>query len=54
MPEYEQVTVGLLPKQRQFLEREAARQDRSVSAQIRHLVALAARRETKQGANHAD
>src|SRR5262249_6648388 len=31
MPEYEQVTVGLLPKQRRFLEREAAREDRTIS-----------------------
>lgn len=54
MPEYEQVTVGLLPQQRRFLERVARAEDRSVSAQIRHLVALAARRATKQEAEHAD
>ena len=53
MPEYEQITVGLLAKQRRFLEREAAREDRSVSAQIRHLVAVAARRQNKE-AEHAD
>lgn len=53
MPEYEQITVGLLPKQRRFLERKAAREDRSVSAQIRHLVSLAARRQTKE-VEHAD
>jgi len=51
---YEQVTVGLLPEQRRFLEREATRQDRTVSAQIRHFVNLAARRETKQEPDHAD
>jgi len=54
MAGYEQVTVGLLPKQRRFLEREATRQDRTVSAQIRHLVVLAARREIKREADHAD
>lgn len=54
MAEYQQVTVALLPKQRRFLEREATRQDRTISAQIRHLVNLAASRESKQEAKHAD
>jgi hypothetical protein len=38
-----QVSVPLDPELRQFVEREAARQDRSVAGQIRHLVAEAAR-----------
>ena len=54
MPEnLEQITIALSPKQRRFLEREATRQDRSVSGQARHIISLAARRGTKE-VEHAD
>jgi len=39
----EQVSVPLDPELRAFVEREAAREDRSIAGQIRHLVAQAAR-----------
>jgi hypothetical protein len=38
-----QVSVPLDPELREFVAREAAREDRSVAGQIRHLVAEAAR-----------
>jgi len=40
----EQVTVTLDPALREFIERAAERETRSVSAQIRHLVVEAARK----------
>jgi hypothetical protein len=40
----EQVSVPLGPQLRAFVEQTAAREDRTVAGQIRHLVAEAARR----------
>jgi len=44
----EQVTVPLDPELREFVERAAAEEDRSVAGQIRHFVAQAARMAAKQ------
>jgi len=38
-----QLSVPLDPALRQFIEREAERQDRTVAGQVRHLIAEAAR-----------
>jgi hypothetical protein len=38
-----QVSVPLPAELREFLERQAAREDRSLAGQIRHLIAQAAR-----------
>jgi len=43
-----QVSVPLSADLRAFVEGEAAREDRSMAAQIRHLVAEAARRSQTQ------
>jgi hypothetical protein len=40
-----QVSVPLTQELREYVERAAEREDRSVAGQIRHLVAEAARRE---------
>jgi len=42
-----QATVKLTTEMRDFLANEAAREQRTVSSQIRHLVALAMRRAEK-------
>jgi hypothetical protein len=42
----EQVSVPLDPELREFVERAAAQEDRSVAGQIRHFVAEAARAMT--------
>ncbi len=46
----EQVSVPLDPALRQFVERAAEREDRTLAGQIRHLVAEAARAETTERA----
>jgi hypothetical protein len=46
----EQVSVPLSRELREFVERQAAREDRSVAGQIRHLVAEAARAQAEAGA----
>jgi hypothetical protein len=43
----EQLTVCLEPPLREWVERMAQREDRSVSAQVRRLVAEAMRKETQ-------
>jgi hypothetical protein len=48
-----QVSVPLDPELRQFVEREAERQDRSIAAQIRHYVAERAREAASQEARAA-
>ncbi len=52
----EQISVPLSRELREFVERQAAREDRSVAGQIRHLVAEAARAQAVDavGGNHAD
>jgi hypothetical protein len=45
MAKREQVTVPLDRELREFVERVAEREDRSVAGVIRHLVAQAARRD---------
>ena len=45
----EQVSVPLPADLRAFVERAAAREDRSVAGQIRHLVAEAARAQADSG-----
>ncbi len=47
----EQLSVKLDPEQRAFLERMAARDDRTVSALVRHLVSVAARQAEQQRAS---
>jgi hypothetical protein len=50
----QQLSVKLDAEQREFLEREAAREDRTVSALLRHLVADWARaRQTQRRAARA-
>lgn len=44
MAKREQISVPLDPELREYVERTAAREDRSVAGQIRHFVAEAARR----------
>jgi hypothetical protein len=44
----EQVSVPLSPELREFVERSAEREDRTVAGQIRHLVAEAARKSQGQ------
>ena len=46
----EQVSVKLDAEQLEFLEREARREDRTVSSLQRHLVADAARRQPQRAA----
>jgi hypothetical protein len=48
MRKREQVSVPLDPELRDFVERAAAEEDRSLAGQIRHLVAEAAREASKQ------
>jgi hypothetical protein len=43
-------SVPLPQSLREFVERAAEREDRSIAGQIRHLVAEAARREARQAA----
>ncbi len=51
MRKREQLSVPLPPRLREFIEREAEREDRSVAGQVRHLVAEAARNsETERAA----
>ena len=45
----EQVSVPLPRELREFVERQAQREDRSVAGQIRHLVAEAARAQSEAG-----
>ena len=45
----EQVSVPLDAQQREFVEEQAARQDRSLAGQIRHWVAAAMRQESEAG-----
>jgi hypothetical protein len=42
-----QISVPIERPLREFVEREAARQDRSVAGQIRHLIAEAARQASE-------
>jgi hypothetical protein len=47
-----QISVPIDRELRAFIEREAARQDRTLAGQIRHLVAEAARNsEAREGAS---
>ena len=48
MAKREQVTVPLDRELREFVERVAEREDRSVAGVIRHLVAQAARRQEQE------
>jgi len=48
MRKREQISVPLDPELREFVERAAAKEDRSVAGQIRHLVAQAARDAARQ------
>jgi hypothetical protein len=41
-----QVSVPLDPELREFVEQSAAREDRTVAGQVRHLIAEAARART--------
>jgi hypothetical protein len=50
MAKREQVTVPLDRELREFVERVAEREDRSVAGVIRHLVAQAARRQGEEQA----
>jgi hypothetical protein len=50
MAKREQVTVPLDRHLREFLERVAAAEDRSVAGVIRHLVAQAARQQSREKA----
>jgi hypothetical protein len=50
MAKREQVTVPLDRELREFVERVAEREDRSVAGVIRHLVAQAARRQEQEQA----
>lgn len=43
-----QISVPVSSELRAFVEREAAREDRTVAGQVRHLIAEAARREGEQ------
>jgi hypothetical protein len=54
MPKREnQVTVPLTADLRDYVERIAEREDRTLAGAIRHLVAEAARRSEQQGRNQA-
>jgi hypothetical protein len=44
----EQITIPLDPALREFVERAAAEQDRTMAGQVRHLIAEAARRSQEQ------
>jgi hypothetical protein len=48
-----QVTVPLDPQLRAFVEQQAAREDRTLAGQIRHLVAEARRRAVEQSGERA-
>lgn len=47
------LSVPVDPAMREFIEREAEREHRSVAGQIRHLVAEAARKAQTEDAIHA-
>lgn len=47
--EFEQVTIKFDPQDCAALKRVAAAEDRSLSAQVRHLVAKALREYTQEG-----
>lgn len=48
MRKREQVSVPLPAELREFVERAAVREDRTLAGQIRHLIAEAARNEPRQ------
>ena len=49
----QQITVPLDPDLRAYVERMAAREDRTVAGQVRHLIAQARRAEAQTGAEAA-
>ena len=48
MRKREQISVPLPPELREFVERQAAAEDRTIAGQIRHLVAEAQRQASQQ------
>lgn len=48
-----QISVPVDPALREFVEREAEREDRSLAAQVRHVLAEAARKAQAKEAHHA-